>query len=145
MSERKSMKELIDTWEDVEFGHYQCDCVPATAEQVGKLVQAFRDEGYIHKSEAKGLVLPEKESEYISNDPKPTVEELQEILNYKPCEIMPDGRVRDNEAIKWFSRRIGNLLGCVMANRDEAYKIAVAVLKEKRCMQESRKEAPKNP
>lgn len=35
------VKKEIDEWEDKEFGHYQCDCVPANPEQVGKLAKAI--------------------------------------------------------------------------------------------------------
>jgi len=37
----EEVEELIKEWEDKEFGHYQCDCVPANPEQVRKLAKAI--------------------------------------------------------------------------------------------------------
>ncbi len=37
----EEVADLIDKWELEEFGHYECDCVPANKEQVNKLAQAI--------------------------------------------------------------------------------------------------------
>jgi len=41
----KSFEDIIKEWEDKEFGHYPCDCVPATEEQIKKLANNLRKEG----------------------------------------------------------------------------------------------------
>ncbi len=40
----KSFEDIINEWEDKEFGHYPCDCVPATPEQVKRLADNLRKE-----------------------------------------------------------------------------------------------------
>lgn len=40
----KSLEDTITEWENKEFGHYKCDCVPATKEQIKKLADNIRNE-----------------------------------------------------------------------------------------------------
>lgn len=39
----KELGKRIDNWEEEEFGHYKCDCVPATKKQVRKLARAIAE------------------------------------------------------------------------------------------------------
>jgi len=44
--------KIINEWEDKEFGHYECDCIPATPEQVRKLAKTIKqyiNDNYVRK------------------------------------------------------------------------------------------------
>jgi len=39
MLDEVELVNIIRDWEIIEFGHYQCDCVPATPEQMLRLAK----------------------------------------------------------------------------------------------------------
>lgn len=45
--------KIIDEWENKEFGHYECDCIPATPEQVRKLAKVI--EQFIKENDTKNM------------------------------------------------------------------------------------------
>lgn len=40
--DQSSIEEKISDWEEKEFGHYKCDCIPASKEQINKLSNSIR-------------------------------------------------------------------------------------------------------
>jgi len=41
MTKLEKIISIITAWEEVEFGHYECDCVPANKEQIKKLAKSI--------------------------------------------------------------------------------------------------------
>ena len=39
MSEIKEIIKIINDWEETEFGHYECACIPASKKQIRKLAK----------------------------------------------------------------------------------------------------------
>lgn len=61
------------------------------------------------------------------------------------CKICrePKGGVamKDKDAIRWLKKRVGNLMGCLQADRDEVYKRAIQALENQQAGKELRKES----